>query len=183
MQDATTKPRPYVSDRHLWSVAQTDAGAIAVWPQTADRLFFDIAKSSHLPANLPNGEHGSRVLDIGGGVSIRASGSVYLQPDGSWKIDPMRAPLYGVQYPSGRELTAKQDKRARELIGAMLTDWASTHAADIAQADAIDRNNSARTLEENIARHENALVILRAQLAACEEGEPFTQYPDLPTKR
>jgi hypothetical protein len=59
---------------------------------------------------------------------------------------------------------------------------AQTHAGDLAQADDIDRNNGARTLEEAIAKHEEALSILRAQLTACEEGEPFTQYPDLPTK-
>jgi hypothetical protein len=91
-------PRPYRSDRHLWSVAESEAGAIAVWPQTSDRLYFDIAKASHLPANLPTSD------------------------------------------------------------------------------------NAARTLEENIARHEAALEILRANLAACDEGEPFTQFPELPTK-
>jgi hypothetical protein len=89
-------PRPYRSDRHLWSVAESEAGAIAVWPQTSDRLYFDIAKASHLPANLPTSDNGSRVLDIGRGVSIRASGSVYRQPDGSWQV---RDALYGSQYP------------------------------------------------------------------------------------
>jgi hypothetical protein len=59
----------------------------------------------------------------------------------------------------------------------------STHAGDIAQADDIDRNNGARRLEETIRRHEEALSILRRELTACEEGEPFTHYPDLPTDR
>jgi hypothetical protein len=178
MQD--TKPRPYVSDRHLWATVSNERGAIAVWPQTANRIFFDIAKSSHLPANLPDGEHGSRVLDIGRGVHIRASGSVHRQPDGSWAV---RDRLYGCQYPSGRELTAQQDRRARAIIGEILTAWAATHAGDIAQADDIDRNNGARHLEETIARHERALEILRANLAACEEGGPFELFPDLPTGR
>lgn len=178
MQDTKTKPRPYQSDRHLWATITTDAGAIAVWPQTADRIYFDIAKSSHLPANLPEGERGSHVLDIGRGVKVRASGSIHRTADG-WKV---RDAIYGAQYPSGRELTAQQDQRARALIEQMIGEWAQAHEGDIAQADDIDRNNCARTLEENIARHEEALSILRAELERCEEGEPFTQYPDLPTK-
>lgn len=171
--------RPYISDHHLWSTVSTDAGAIAVWPQTADRIYFDIAKTGHLPANLPDGEHGSHVLDIGGGVTIRAGGSVHRQ-DGSWAVCDA---LYGCQYPSGRELTAKQDERARAVIGEMLTSWARTHEGDIAQADDIDRNNAARTLEEKIAQHTEALKILRRELRRCDNGKPFTQYPELPTAR
>lgn len=176
--------RPYRSKDHLRATiahpAGAEHGAVAISPQEADRIVFDIAKHNHLPANLPDGDHGSRVLDIGGGVYVRASGSAHLQPDGSWKVTTR---LHASQYPSGRDLTAKQDERARDLIGDMISDWAATHAGDIAQADDIDRNNAAHTLEETIATHEQALVILREQLAACDEGEPFTQFPDLPTKR
>jgi hypothetical protein len=141
----TTKPRPYMSKDHLRDVITTEAGSIAVSPQEADRIVFDIAQSNHLPANLPESRNGSSVLDIGRGVKIRASGHAKLvgtyQGDDQWAVDGM---LYGSQYPTGRELTAKQQERARALIGEMITTWARAHAGDIAQADDIDRNNGAR---------------------------------------
>ena len=74
--------RPYRDNRHLWSVIDTEAGAIALWPLRADSLAFDIARANHLPRNLPDGEHGSRVLDIGHGVSIRATGNVQRTENG-----------------------------------------------------------------------------------------------------
>lgn len=175
----TTKPRPYISDRHLWDTIASEAGAIAVWPQTSDRIYFDAAKSNHLPANLSEGDHGSTVVDIGHGVLVRASGSAYRQ-GARWVVEGQWFPS---QYPTGRDLTKLQDERAREVFGELITEWARTHEGDIAQADDIDRNNGARHLEEQIARHEEAITILREQLHACEEGEPFTQFPDLPTKR
>jgi hypothetical protein len=153
-----------------------------VRPLRAGYIYFDAAKANHLPRNLPEGEHGSTVLDIGRGVQVRASGNARLAGTYAGADQWAVTDLYANQYPSGRELTAAQDHRARAIIGELVTAWASTHAGDIAQADDIDRNNAARGLEEQIAKHEEALDILRGQLAACEEGEPFTQYPDLPTK-
>jgi hypothetical protein len=177
----TTRPRPYLSKDHLRDVITSEAGRIAVSPQEADRIVFDIASANHLPANLPTSDYnGSSVLDIGRGVQIRATGSVHLQADGSWKVTDR---LHASQYPTGRELTSLQNARACELIGELIGAWAATHAGDIAQADDVDRNNGARTLEEQIAKHEAALEVLRGQLEACEQGEPFTQYPDLPTDR
>ena len=61
--------------------------------------------------------------------------------------------------------------------------WIATHEGDIAQADDIDRNNAARTLEEAIARHVEALKVLRRNLRRCENGQTFETYPDLPTQR
>lgn len=171
-------PRPFVGDAHLWSTIETEAGAIALKPIRATDLYFDIARSNHLPRNLPEGEHGSRVLDIGGGVKIRATGHVARGANG-WEITG----LYASQYPNGRDLTRLQDQRAREVILAMVLGWISTHEGDLAQADDIDRNNAAQTLEEQIKRHQDALRILRKQLRRCEEGKPFETYPDLPTKR
>lgn len=173
-----TNPRPYRSADHLRSTITTPTGAITVSPQEAGRIHFDIASANHLPANLPDGMHGSRVLDIGRGVHVRASGSAYREGT-SWVVRCW--PMHGSQYPSGRDLTTAQDARARTLIGQLITEWAKTHEGDIAQADDIARNNSARTLEEKIAKHEDALTILRDQLKACEEGDDYTMYPDLPT--
>ena len=177
MTDNTTKPRPWRSS-DLRGLATGDAGAIMVHPLRAGEIFFDAASSNHLPANLPEGDHGSTVLDIGRGVKVRALGNVVQADDGTWKV---HRSLHASQYPSGRELTRAQDARAREVIEALIGGWAATHAGDIAQADDFDRNNGAHTLEKQIERHEQALEILRAQLTACEEGEPFTQYPDVPT--
>jgi len=153
-------------------------GAISVQPLSADRLRFDVAMSNHLPANQPEGMYGSRVLDIGAGVSIRADGFMVRVPDG-WTVDH----LHAKQYPSGRDLTPKQRVRTLELLKAMIVGWIATHAGDMAQADDIERNNAARTLEEQIARHTNALKILRRELRACENGRPYRMYPDLPTDR
>jgi hypothetical protein len=150
-----------------------------VMPVQADHIYFDAASANSLPANLPEGDHGSTVLNIGQGVQVRASGAVELI-EGAWRV---KGSLYASQYPSQRELTARQDQRARTVIELMIAEWAMTHASDIAQADDITRNNAARTLEESIARHEESLEILRANLVACEEGESFSQYPKLPTSR
>jgi hypothetical protein len=180
-----TKPRPYLSNDHLHDVITAEVGSIKVHPQEADRITYDVAHSNSMPANEPTSRNGSTVLDIGRGVKVRATGSVHLQPDGSWKV-PMRysAPdIHGSVYPSGRDLTESMRERAATIIERVIGDWAATHSRDIAQADDIYRNNGARSLEESIARHEAALEILRAELTACEDGREFTQYPDLPTKR
>lgn len=175
----TTTPRPYVSNKHLHAIITEDIGSIEVWPQEADRVYFDIAKANHLPANLPTSDSGSTVVDIGRGVKIRASGSAYLQAGGTWSVVGQWFPT---QYPSGRELTRAQDERARKIVGEIITEWARTHEGDIAQADDIYRNNAARGLEEKILKHQEALDILQTQLLACEDGYDFTEYPDLPTK-
>lgn len=171
-------PRPYRSRDHLQAVIESDAGRIAVQPLRADNVHFDIAWSSHLPENAPGGRNGSHVLDIGRGVQVRGTGNVQRTAQG-WHVTHAS----WSQYPSGRDLTAAQVERACALVGQLVGEWAETHAGDVAQADDVDRNNAARTLEEHIGRHEEAMRILRAELKRCEEGEPFTQYPDLPTKR
>lgn len=171
--------RPYRDDKHLWSTIETEAGAIAVHPIRADRIMFDIAKTNHAPAHRPDGQHGSRVLSIGNGVEIRAGGFVTRTADG-WTVE--RELFDAIQYPSGRELTTAQDERARELITSMVLGWIATHEGDIAQAEDIYRNNAALALEENVAKHVEALRILRRNLRACENGRTYTQYPDLPTK-
>jgi hypothetical protein len=176
-----TKPRPYLNDRHLKTMLDApNGGCIEIRPLRATEVHIDIAKSNSMPANERTTRNGSQVLNIGQGVEIRASANVELI-DGAWKVKPRT--LYASQYPSRRDLTAAQQKRARALIEELIGSWANAHAGDLAQADDIDRNNAARRLEEEIAAHEQALAILREQLSACEEGEPFTQYPDLPTKR
>ena len=174
-------PRPYRSADHLRGLASSDAGAIMVMPLRADSIYFDAASANSLPANLPNGMHGSTVLDIGRGVKVRAAGNVARVPfSNTWEVS---GSLHASQYPSHRELTRPQAQRAREVIAEMITAWAATHEGDISQADDLDRNNGAHTLEETIERHENALAILREQLTACEEGEAFQRYPNLPTSR
>jgi hypothetical protein len=182
MPDTLTKPRPWRSHNHLATVLEADdGGAIWIQPLRAGDIYFDVAKSNHLPANLPHSDYnGSHVLNIGRDVEIRASGNARLV-SGAWTVETRY--FYANQYPSGRELTAKQSERARALIAEIIGAWAATHAGDIAQADDIDRNNAAHTLEGNIARHEQAIAVLRENLTACEGGEPFTQYPDLPTNR
>jgi hypothetical protein len=180
-----TKPRPYLSDRHLTTLVDApNGGRIELRPLRATEVYVDIAKASSMPANERTTRNGSEVLSIGGGIEVRASANVELvgtyQGEDQWAV---KGSLYASQYPSGRDLTRKQTERARALIGELVTTWARAHAGDLAQADDIDRNNAARSIEEQIAAHEQALAILREQLSACEEGEPFTQYPKLPTKR
>ena len=169
--------RPYRSNDHLWSTVKTDAGTLAVLPTSARTLYFDAAKSNHIPAYRDEGEHGSTVLDIGRGARVRVSGNAE-KVGACWEITH----LY-VSRDVGGDATRAMHARAEALVFEMLNEWAQSHAGDIAQADDIDRNNAARTLEENIARHEHALSVLREQLRACEEGEPFLQYPELATKR
>jgi hypothetical protein len=177
---ASRFPRPYRDAKHLRGLATGDAGAVMVLPIRAGQIYFDAAKANSLPRNAPEGEHGSTVIDIGRGVQVRASGTAHLS-DGAWRIEPRH--FYANQYPSMRELTAQQAQRAREVIGAMIGAWADTHEGDIAQADDFDRHNAAHGLEEQIAKHQEALRILRKQLRACDAGKPFTQYPELPTGR
>jgi hypothetical protein len=174
-----TTPRPWKGSTHLETTIEGDAGAIHITPLRADDIHFDIAWSSSFPANERTARNGSRVLDIGRGIEARAIGNVKLV-DGAWVVSHFN----GSQYDPtgrGRDLTGKQEERARALIAEMIGEWARTHEGDLAQADDIDRNNAAHVLEKNIAQHEEALAELRSQLAACEEGEPFARYPKLPT--
>ncbi len=174
-----TKPRAYRSYDHLCSLATNDAGSIWMVPVRGTSIYFDAAKANYLPRNLPTGDHGSTILDIGQGVQVRASGHVSLV-DGAWTIDP--AYFYVDAYRGG-SITPKRMQRAREVCLSIARDWIATHADELSEAETIDRNNGARTLEETIARHADALRILRKELRACESGRSFTQYPDLPTKR
>jgi hypothetical protein len=177
----TENIRPYRGSDHLWSLAETSAGKVAIWPLRVGEVYFDAAKANHLPANLPEGLRGSTVLTIGA-MRFRASGNAKCDGSGNWHVSREYVSLS--QYPSGRALTDRQTDRACTLLESMVTDWATTHAAELVEADDIDRNNSARKLEEDIDKYECALEILRAELAACESGSlPFTQYPELPTKR
>lgn len=170
-------PRQYISN-DVWSTVTTEAGTLAVHPVTAGRLIFDAACANHIPAYALTGMHGSTVLDIGRGVIVRVSG--YAEKAGAeWELGD----LYVCRAWSARSVTREMQARAEALVFDMLQQWAPTHAGDIAQADDIDRNNGARQLEGAIAEHERALLILREQLEACNEGAPYSQYPDLPTGR
>jgi hypothetical protein len=173
MTQMTTTPRPWRSYDHLRDLIERDFGAFTVQPLRAGDVHFDAGWSN-------GGQHGSTALDIGRGVTMRATGNARLI-DGRWTIDPRRANFS--RDDSRNDPTALQIARTVDLLTEQISEWASTHAGDIAQADDIDRNNGAHRLEETIARHEAALTILREQLRACEEGEPFTMYPDLPTGR
>lgn len=174
---SATITRPYRSNDHLWSTVKTDAGVLAVHPTSARTLHFDAAKANHIPAYRDEGEHGSTVLDIGRGARVRVSGHAE-KVGACWEI----VRVY-VSRDTGGDATRAMEARAEALVFEMVNEWAQSHEGDIAQADDIDRNNAARTLEENIVRHEHALSVLREQLRACEEGEPFLQYPELATKR
>jgi hypothetical protein len=162
---------------HLWSVATNDAGSLAIWPLRATALHFDAAMSDHVPAYADEGMHGSTVLDIGCGHRVRVSGSAE-KVGGAWEISYL-----SVSRDIGGDATRHMHARAGALVREMVNEWAATHEGDIAQADDIDRNNAASYLEGTIREHEDALAILRRELAACEEGEPFTQFPKLPTRR
>ncbi len=172
-----TTPREYMGSDHLWSVATNDAGSLAIWPLRATALHFDAAKANHIPAYADEGMHGSTVLDIGRGHRVRVSGNA-VKVGGAWEVSHL-----SVSRDFGGDATRHMHARAEALVVEMVNAWAATHEGDIAQADDIDRNNGARTLEEDIREHEAALEILRGQLAACDEGEAFTQYPKLPTAR
>jgi hypothetical protein len=173
----TTKPRPWRSNEHLRDLITSDAGAFTVQPLRADDVHFDVAWSNYYPGE--QGQHGSTPLDIGRGVKIRATGNARKFED-AWMISGRH---FNGEQVGGRELTSMQRARAIGLLEDLIAGWAATHEGDLAQADDIDRNNSANRLETQIGRHEEALAILRAQLVACEEGEPFSMYPDLPTDR
>ncbi len=174
-----TQSRAWMDYKHLGSLATSDAGSIWMQPTCDHHIYFDAAKSNHLPANLPDGDYGSTVLNIGGFVLVRASGHVTRDDENGWTIDPQ---YFSVTAYRGGSVTPPRERRARELCLSMALGWISGHADELAEAEVIARNNAAHTLEENIARHAEALKILRRELRACESGRPFTQYPGLPTK-
>lgn len=165
-------PRPYISGQHLWTTITTDAGTLAVLPTSGRTLHFDAAHASHLPYLKPTGEHGSTILDIGRGIKVRVSGNAE-KVGGAWELSHL-----SVSRDIGGGVTANMQARAEALAYDMIQAWAATHEGDIAQADDIARNNAARTLETSIAAHERGLLALRANLAACEAGEPYTEYPE-----
>jgi len=167
----------YMDNKHLWSTVTTDAGSLAVLPTSATTLYFDAAKSNHIPRYAHDGEHGSTVLDIGRGIGARVSGHAELV-GACWEIGT----LY-TSRDSGGDVTRAQHARAEALVFEMLNEWSQSRAGDVAQADDISRNNAAQRLEEKILEHEHALAILRENLAACADGETYDGYPDLPTGR
>lgn len=169
----STTTRPYRGSDHLWSIVTTDAGTLAVHPMSARSLYFDAAWSNHAPAYADTGEHGSTVLDIGRGARVRVAGNAE-KVGACWELTHLHC-----SRDSGGDVTRAMHARAEALVFEMLNEWAQSHAGDIAQADDIARNNDARRLEQLIAEHERAVAILRENLAACDEGEPYTGYPDL----
>lgn len=180
---SSSTPRPWRTSDHLHTIVNAEgdsdaAGALELRPIRADWISVDVAWSNSYPANEARSSNGSHVLDIGRGVFVRASANLGLE-DGAWTVKHVSAK----QFPSGRELTRQQDERLETALVEIITRWAETHEGDLAQADDIDRNNSAQHLEKQIGEHEQALELLREQLRACEEGEPFTQFPELPTDR
>jgi hypothetical protein len=160
-------------------LATSDAGSIWMQPTKATHIHFDAAKASHIPAYAPTGEHGSTIIDVGRGASVRISGHAHLV-GAQWTVDPR---YFYVDGDKGGDATPRQKARALEIATAMVNAWALAHPDALAEAERCDRNNGARSLEEDIARHSAALKILRRELRACDNGRAWTQYPDLPTKR
>ena len=171
IDQSLTIARPWLENRHLRDLISSEAGALSVLPLRTDDIAYDAGWAGELYAP------GATALDIGRGVKVRATGNVILR-DGVWRVQHFNASRM-----DGRELTPNQGNRAVELINRLISEWAATHAGDIAQADDIDRNNGAHRLEQTIRKHEEALMTLHANLSACENGLPFSVYPDLPTDR
>lgn len=175
-----TVPRSYLSDGFSsgagWHVVESSAGRIAVHPIKASSVYFDAARSNHKPAMRNEGEHGSTVIEIGRGIVARLSGNVERTADG-WTCTHLSA-----SHAHGGDLTRAQEDRARELVATMIVEWIADHETELQRADEIYRNNAARTIEENMARHEDALRILRRNRRACDAGKAYETYPDLPTK-
>jgi len=172
-------PREYQDYRHTAGLATSDVGSIWMQPTKATHIYFDAAKSNYLPALKQTGEHGSTVLDIGRGVMVRVSGHAHLV-DGVWTIDPG---YFYVDRDTGGDVTHEQKRRALAVVEPMIQRWADDHPSSLVVAEHCDRNNGARTLEENISRHVAALKVLRRELRACDGGRAWSQYPDLPTSR
>jgi hypothetical protein len=175
----STTIRDWAPDRHLETVIEGEAGRIWAKPIREDDIFFDIAKSNHLPANLPDSDNGSCVLDIGQGVKIRASGHVELRAEG-WRV--VEAYTFIDAYEGGN-VTPLRRARAIEIIRQMVEAWACSHPDQLAEAERIYRNNAAHRLERALERVAEDERTLREQLAACESGEAFTQYPKLNSDR
>lgn len=167
MSAQKTTPRPYLGAEHLTTTVPTHGGAIAVHPVSAMRIRFDVAMSAHLPLMRDAGEDGSRVLEIEPGVKVRASGFV-VRVGGAWE---MEAAYLDACRADGGTLSNRQKAIAEAVIRDAMNAWTETHAADIAQAGDIWRNNRARDVEVDIARLENTLEELRAQLYAIENPD------------
>jgi hypothetical protein len=176
----TLTSRSYRSHDHLAGLAESDAGRIWLQPTRADHIYGDAAKSNHVPSYFGESPlNRSTVLDIGRDVKIRATIHAKRTPDG-WELDDR---FCYFDRDSGGDLTPTMRKRALAVITDMVRVWAAEHEDALAEAEKISRNNDARTLEEQIVRHEVALDMLHAELLACEAGLTYTAYPDLPTKR
>ncbi len=171
--------RQYEDYKRTAGLATGPSGSIWMQPTSSTHIHFDAAKASHVPAYAPTGEHGSTIIDVGRGASVRISGHAHLTADG-WTVDSR---YFYVDGERGGDATKRQRDRAMEIAATMVSEWASANANALADAEFCDRNNGAKTLEENIACHVEALKILRRNLRACGNGKPWTQYPALPTKR
>jgi hypothetical protein len=160
------------------SITREGVGSIALRPNRRDSVHVDAAWSNSQPANLPTGQDGSTVLDIGRGVQVRTS--AHLARDGEeWKVTHMSAS----QHPTRRALTRQQGERLSALLVDMVSEWAREHDAELEAAELQDRETAADALRRQIRRHEEALDTLRRELERCKSGQTFQRYPDLPTDR
>ncbi len=75
-------PRQYEDYKRTGGLATGPSGSIWMQPTSATHIHFDAAKSSHIPAYAPTGEHGSTIIDVGRGVSVRLSGHAHLTAEG-----------------------------------------------------------------------------------------------------
>lgn len=163
----------YKDNKHLWATASDEAGTVAVLPLSESRIMFDAAHAGHLPANLPTGEHGSTVLDLGGGFSVRAHGFLVARP-GGWEVEVHYTGLTGYT----GNVTPKRAARAYEVLRRIVTDWAIEHPNELHEAEMIARNNAAIRLREQIEARESELAILRENLSRCEDyPRPYQTYP------
>lgn len=163
--------RPYLSSDHLWDCVD----GVAILPQKTGQIMVEIAKGNHYPANLPEGRHGSHVLDIGRGVQVRVHGFVKRDDAGDWKVD--RAYLSTEQYPTGRALTGSMIDRTCEKIESLISKWAHYNADKLSEANTIWRNNDAMRLEDQIEAREAELSVLQAHLTACDNNDVYSPYP------
>lgn len=113
-------------------------------------------------------------------IHIRANaGHLHLTPEG-WKVNK---PYFGGLTGLGGTVTRRREGIFYAEIERVVSDWASANADVLAEADKAWRNNDAFHLERQIADHQTALEILFEHLLACERGNDYDVYPDIPTKR
>lgn len=175
-ENSPTDPRPYLSAKHLETLIPVGDGIARIYPLEADRIRVDMAHESHRPSMARTTPNGSSAMTVDG-LLARAS-ALLVRVGGDWELSGYESVTI-----DGSTATPRRVAIVTDELRQAVAEWARTHEADIAQADDIRRNNAARTLEESIREHEQALAILHAQLRQCEEGEPYTEYPSLPTVR